>query len=150
MSSRWLVLALSAALAGCDSNVPCDVESLLDHELGGVADRDCGTLALSDDDATFLAARECVVQAFDDAAEFQVIWDVQGIDSRVRRAYYGDRIEGVHRLQFDSGEDGTPSAYARACTVFAMPTEPCEGTLLRDDLCYDCSASSDRTAFCRR
>ncbi len=139
-------MALGLLLASCGGDdADCELETALAAaEPAGVTD--CGTLALSDDDTDFEAARSCIADAIDAERPFRAVWQRQGIDSEVHEAYLGT-WDGDQLRVIRYGYDGDPSggsgahatSYGYECNAFT-DTDPC--TTLREDLCYACTSGA--------
>jgi hypothetical protein len=86
--ARAIVPSDDAPLA--DAGDPaCVIEHVVEVASAGTTPRDCGHLPIGTIDGPFVVAHDCVVAAAAAHEDFVVLWDIQGVDSRVANAYLG-------------------------------------------------------------
>jgi hypothetical protein len=153
-----IVLALVVSvtvLAACDDHGSrpdggggtCQFESVLSRDVPPAA-AFCGSLQTTATDAQRMSARDCAAQDIMANREFVVSWDIQGIDSRVARAFYGKRTTTLElRAIFYDGDPGggggeaRPSASTSSCASI-LPTSTCTSDDLKNSLCLQCTQSA--------
>lgn len=159
-------IALIAVFAGCGNHgeqpadaAPdgvhydsCIIENVLATRIADATPTDCGHLAIAGDDAAFGAARQCVLDAIAAHQPFVVLWNIQGIDSRVAGAYLGLDAGGalaLTRFHYDGdpqgqGGEARPVTTIGSCSGVAQVA--CDTKTLHNTLCLECSdeAFADR------
>jgi hypothetical protein len=153
---RSLVLAVLAVGCGSDPGTApdappirsCVVEDVLAADTAGVTVTSCGAIAVGDE-AGRMAAHDCVLARVAANEGFTVLWNRQGIDSRVARAYAGvDRGTGYElRAYFYDGDpgggggDNHPLTTTMRCGGGLTAITPCSTTELESSLCITCAQS---------
>lgn len=154
---RTLLVALIAL--GCDSDPgttpdappdrTCVLENVVARDTMGVTTASCGAIAIADE-AGRMAAHDCVVARVAARASFTVIWERQGADSRVAKAYVGlDRGGGSYDLLayvYDGDPTGGsledhPQTTSLRCGGGLTAITPCATTELESSLCITCEQS---------
>src|SRR5688572_21119841 len=97
-----IVLGLMTVLtiSACIEQATCDLEQVIDSRLGGPADQDCGSHPFDAPEEALRAAHDCVARTSATADSLVVLWDLQGIDSRVRRGLARPRGDNAPVLSF--------------------------------------------------
>lgn len=126
----------------------CIIEDVLAARISDATPLDCGRLPIDGNDAAFLAARSCVLDAIAAHQPFVVLWNIQGIDSRVAGAYLGLDVGGtltVFRFHYDGDPQGG-GGEARPVTTIGSCTGVADlgdcGTEIRHTLCLECSGEA--------
>ncbi len=109
----------------------------------------CGHPLPGDEDVAFVAAHDCAVQAVTSELDFVVVWDQQGVDSRVASAYLGIHRGGAWELEaftYDGAPGGTggenaPLTWRSSCASIEDLGD-C-GLDLRAELCLACVGRTD-------
>ncbi|MBL9014836.1 MAG: hypothetical protein JNL83_11705 [Myxococcales bacterium] len=155
MRSLLPALLLAAACTtgggspGPGAPATCKLDDVLAAELDGHAPKSCGSLAPDSSTAAFQAARTCVLAAIEASEPFVVVWDIQGIDSRVARAFYGLRGDSglaISSLSYDGdprggGGEARPRTTTSSCSSLA-PVASCDDTQLPLSLCLSCATAT--------
>jgi len=127
----------------------CKIDDVLTAELDGHAPKDCGRLGIDASTAAFQAAKSCVLAAIESNEPFVVVWDIQGIDSRVARAFYGvsgDSGLAISSLSYDGdprggGGEARPRTTTSQCGSLA-PVASCGDDQLPFSLCLSCASAT--------
>jgi hypothetical protein len=90
-----------------------------------------------------------VLAAIESAEPFVVQWDIQGIDSRVARAFYGisgDSGLAISSLSYDGdprggGGESHPRTTTSQCSALS-PVASCDDEQLPFSLCLSCAAAT--------
>ncbi len=134
--------------APIDATLDCKIESQLVVRIGTAKPVDCGQLAVGDPAVAFTKARDCVAAVAKAGKPFVVLWDSQGIDSRVADAYLGLDVGGtpalyvLYRLDFDGdpkgrSEQDAPHTTTSTCTS-VRSLGNCGKLPLATTLCLEC------------
>lgn len=160
MRTLFAFALLSAACTTSGGNGPgspasCKLDDVLQADLTGHTPKDCGHLDPASTTTAFQTAKNCVLAAIESREPFVVVWDIQGIDSRVAHALYG--LAGANGLELSSvsydgdpgggGGEHHPSATTSSCGSLS-PVAPCDDSQLPFSLCLSC-ASATVTDQCR-
>jgi hypothetical protein len=152
----WLVVVVA-----CDVTAPepvilqpdaflpsteCRIENVLTRLVGAAQVRDCGHLAIGADEASLVAARDCVIAAESAHEPYVAEWQRQGTDSRLASAYVGlDTASGwtSYHLGYDGdpgggGGDNHPATAIWACRAL-VDQGACAA--LSTTLCLACDAA---------
>jgi hypothetical protein len=155
MRPSLLALLLASACAteggspGPGNPASCKLGDVLAADLTGHAPKSCGTLGPESSIAAFQAAKNCVLAAVESAEPFVVVWDIQGIDSRVARAFYGisgDSGLAISSLSYDGdprggGGEARPRTTTSSCS--SLTSAPaCDDSQLPFSLCLSCAAAT--------
>jgi hypothetical protein len=151
MMMRALALIFLASCDGTGSGVgdptTCKLEDVLAADIDGMPVRICGKLGVDATSADLTAAKNCVLGAVEALEPFEVQWDIQGIDSRVARAYVGLQGEGasleITSYSYDGdpgggGGEGRPSTSVSRCGVLRAKAG-CMDADLMYSLCLECA-----------
>lgn len=152
MTIRLLLVSALVAACGTSGGVPgepdsCRLADVLVAERAGATPRDCGHLAVGAAMAEQTAAKNCVLAAVEAKESFEVVWDLQGTDSKVSRAILGLLgAEAAYSLQ-SFAYDGDPSGGGGerhphttiASCAGVRATAECTATDLASSLCLECT-----------
>ena len=155
MRPSLLAVLLASACAteggnpGPGNPASCQLDDVLSADLTGHSPKSCGTLGADSSTAAFQAAKNCVLAAIETAEPFVVVWDIQGIDSRVARAIYGisgDSGLAISSLSYDGdprggGGEARPRTTTSSCSSLA-PAASCDDSELPFSLCLSCAAAT--------
>lgn len=155
MRSLLPALLLAAACTtgggspGPGTPASCKLGDVLTADLDGHTPKSCGTLDPDSSTAAFQAAKSCVLAAIESAEPFVVVWDIQGIDSRVARAFYGLRGDSglaISALSYDGdprggGGESHPRTTTSSCATLA-PVDSCDDAQLPFSLCLSCTTAT--------
>lgn len=128
------LLPIALALVGCEGNDTCELSAIVAEDFAGIEAEDCGSVQINDN-AGLQAARACVQTALADSRPFYVLFELQGIDSRIVRGYAAD-ANMLYAYIYDnfSGASATRSR----CDSLVELT-PCDGQQLEFHLCFMCT-----------
>ncbi|MBA3462925.1 MAG: hypothetical protein H0T46_23415 [Deltaproteobacteria bacterium] len=141
-----LLAACSTTGSGVGDPASCKIADVLEADLAGQSTKNCGSLGPQSTTAQFTAAKNCVLAAIESNEPFLVVWDIQGIDSRVARAFYGLTTEGgfkVSTVSYDGdprggGGENHPSTTTSSCASLASQAD-CGDDQLPTSLCLACA-----------
>lgn len=110
---------------------------------------DCGDITSADPVDAWQAAHDCAVQAAGAMEAFQLIVDMQGIDSLPRRAFVGQVLRSYQIVQLDQDFGGinpmpTPVDYRYCDELVATPG--CTPAVA--DICLTCMGNLDSDVLC--
>ena len=153
-SSLLALLVASACTTGGGSPGPgnpasCKLDDVLTADLDGHSPKSCGQLGVDSTTAAFTAAKNCVLAAIESKEPFVVVWDIQGIDSRVSRAFYGisgDSGLAISSLSYDGdprggGGEAHPRTTTSSCSSLG-PAASCDDSQLPFSLCLSCASAT--------
>ncbi len=131
---------LVAVLAGCGGDGSCDLEKVIADDFATIEGEDCGHIEIGDE-AGLMAARTCVQTALTDSRPFRVIFEVQGIDSKIVRGYAADAsmLYSYHYDGDPSGGSRTGATSSRSTCGSIVDLTTCDMQTLAQTLCLMCS-----------
>ena len=149
MTLRVVLLSLLAAACSTTGEPEtCKLGDVLSAERADASPRDCGHLAIAATMAEQTAAKDCVLAAAVAHESFEVVWDLQGTDSKVSRAFLGllgaDASYTVQSFAYDGdpgggGGEGHPHTTIASCAGIRA-TATCTASELAGSLCLECMA----------
>jgi hypothetical protein len=83
----------------------CVIENVLARNGASLVTSNCGDLPIDADDASVQGAHDCVLAAAAQQRSFLVLWDSQGVDSRIAHATWESTMNatGCSRLTHTTG-----------------------------------------------
>ncbi|MBA3391827.1 MAG: hypothetical protein H0T89_04235 [Deltaproteobacteria bacterium] len=131
-----------------DAHVPstaCLIENVLPRLVGTAPVMDCGSLGIGGEDAAFAAARDCVIAAESSRQPYMVLWQIQGIDSRVAKAHVGlndNTTWTSYQLNYDGDPGGGGGDNRPVTTIWKCGAVSSQGACpdLHNTLCLECDS----------
>lgn len=145
--------ASSSSAGSTTDGLECSLMEVACAEAGQLGDfEDCGLVLLEDPPSAWQAAHDCALAAANEQRAFKVIFELQGIDSAIARAFVGLTAESyaVEALFFDGDPCGGggcgPKIDQAFCGEGLVAVDGC--VVEPGEMCLSCAAMGEFLTVC--